>query len=199
MRPVIWGVRISLTRTSTGKTIKDHLVSLQNGNATLLSGLSFDTNSNVVADPIATIPVTDIASIQVLGDQPNLTNPADIPGEQGFNKYIVQVPAEGDYLAYSETVQLDNNPYDGSLWHYTTNSLSSVANDQLEDEHQTANLTITAIPRASGQNNAAARNADITVDTPILKLFTNVAVQYQIPPEIFMLLAGMNHLRGQAG
>jgi len=186
LRPVLWGARVNLTGTSNGKlagrTVKDHLVSLQGGNVTLLSGLSFDANSNVVTDSDSQIPVTDIASLQVFNDQFDPANPDSGPSEQGFNKYIVQVPEEGDFIAYSETVQLDNNPYDGSIWHYKINSLNS--DDQFEDEHATANLTLTAIPRVSGQNGALSRRTNISVDNPIRNIFTRVATQYQIPPQI---------------
>ena len=89
LKPVLWGARVLLKRTNPTQTINDHLVSFENGQVTLLSGLSFNTTGQITADENAKIPADDIISIQVLSDHPDTQNPADIPGEAGFNKYLI--------------------------------------------------------------------------------------------------------------
>ena len=89
LKPVLWGARVQLTRANPTQTINDYLVSFENRQVTLLSGLSFNTTGQIIADEKAKISVDDIISIQVLPDHPDTQNPADIPSEAGFNKYLI--------------------------------------------------------------------------------------------------------------
>ncbi|HVT11823.1 MAG TPA: kelch repeat-containing protein [Fimbriimonadaceae bacterium] len=184
----VWGARIILTRLSTGETIRDNLVSVENGVLTLFSGL-FIGEAGVIADPSAQIPLSDINAITILRDQYDPNNPDGGSTYNGFNKYIAVAPD-----AKAKTVQLADNPLQGSFWNYFINSFNS--DDGLSVRHLSAGLTLTAIPRVHGANDPVTRKSNPLIDRATEVSLRNSAAFFSIPPQLLYAVAWKESLAG---